>query len=218
MVWLHGGAFAAGSGQELKAYDGENLSRRGDIVVVSLNHRLNALGYLNLAAYGDRYASSANVGMLDIVMALEWVRDNIAVFGGDPKKVTIFGQSGGGAKVGTLMGMPSAKGLFHRAIVESGSMLRAGSQENSRRLAEFILSELNLNDSSIEKLHTLPYEKIIAASGKVMQERNPFPRNGVPDFRRMADVMGFASVVDSTILPEHPFDPKSPRIREARPR
>ena len=209
MVWLHGGAFAAGSGQELKAYDGENLSRRGDIVVVSLNHRLNALGFLNLAAYGDRYASSANVGMLDIVMALEWVRDNIAVFGGDPKKVTIFGQSGGGAKVGTLMGMPSAKGLFHRAIVESGSMLRAGSQENSRRLAEFILSELDLNDSSIEKLHTLPYEKIIAASGKVMQERNPFPRNGVPDFRRMADVMGFASVVDSTILPGHPFDPQA---------
>jgi para-nitrobenzyl esterase len=209
MVWLHGGAFAAGSGQELKAYDGENLSRRGDIVVVSLNHRLNALGYLNLAAYGDRYASSANVGMLDIVMALDWVRDNIAVFGGDPKKVTIFGQSGGGAKVGTLMGMPSAKGLFHRAIVESGSMLRAGSQENSRKLAEFILSELDLNDSSIEKLHTLPYEKIIAASGKVIQEHNPFPRNGVPDFRRMADVMGFASVVDSTILPEHPFDPQA---------
>src|SRR5271170_6713127 len=126
MVWLHGGGYSAGSGQELLSYDGENLSRRGDVVVVTLNHRLNALGYLNLSQYGDRYASSANVGMLDIVAALEWVRDNIGSFGGDPKTVTIFGQSGGGGKVGTLMAMPSAKGLFHRAIVESGSMLQIG--------------------------------------------------------------------------------------------
>ena len=106
MVWLHGGGFEAGSGQELKSYDGENLARRGDVVVVSLNHRLNVLGYLNLAQFGDRYAPSANAGMLDIVAALEWVRDNIAGFGGDPKTVTIFGQSGGGGKVSVLMGMP----------------------------------------------------------------------------------------------------------------
>jgi para-nitrobenzyl esterase len=140
MVWLHGGGYSAGSGQELLSYDGENLSRRGDVVVVTLNHRLNALGYLNLSQYGEKYASSANVGMLDIVAALEWVRDNIAAFGGDARAVTIFGQSGGGGKVGTLMAMPSAKGLFHRAIVESGSMLRAGSQEKSQKFADLIVA------------------------------------------------------------------------------
>ena len=138
MVWLHGGGYCGGSGQELLSYDGENLARRGDVVVVTLNHRLNVLGYLNLAGYGDKYASSANVGMLDIVAALEWVRDNIAAFGGDPGMVTIFGQSGGGGKVSALMGMPAAKGLFHRAIVESGSMLKMGTQERSRQLAELI--------------------------------------------------------------------------------
>jgi carboxylesterase type B len=108
MVWLHGGGFAAGSGQELRSYDGENLARRGDVVVVSLNHRLNVFGHLNLSKYGDRYASSANAGMLDIVAALEWVRDNISGFGGNPQTVTIFGQSGGGGKVGTLAHLPPA--------------------------------------------------------------------------------------------------------------
>jgi para-nitrobenzyl esterase len=132
MVWLHGGGYAAGSGQELRSYDGENLARRGDVVVVTLNHRLNVLGYLDLSGYGDKYAGSANAGMLDIVAALEWVRDNIAAFGGDPGRVTIFGQSGGGGKVSVLMGMPAAKGLFHRAIVESGSTLRVRTQESSR--------------------------------------------------------------------------------------
>jgi para-nitrobenzyl esterase len=113
MVWLHGGGFVAGSGQELRWYDGENLCKRGDVVVVSLNRRLGVLGFLDLSNYGDAYASSANVGMLDIVLALEWVRDNIGNFGGDSASVTIFGQSGGGGKVNTLMAMPSAKGLFH---------------------------------------------------------------------------------------------------------
>src|SRR5712692_2916915 len=124
MVWLHGGGFSAGSGQELKAYDGESLARRGDVVMVSLNHRLNALGHLNLVAYGSKYEASGNAGMLDIVLALEWVRDNVGNFGGDPSNVTIFGQSGGGSKVSTLMAMPSAKGLFHKAVIESGSVLR----------------------------------------------------------------------------------------------
>jgi para-nitrobenzyl esterase len=129
MVWLHGGGFVAGSGQELRSYDGENLARRGDTVIVSLNHRLSIFGYLDLSDYGSQYESSANVGMLDIVAALQWVRDNIAAFGGDPGTVTIFGQSGGGGKVGTLMAMPVARGLFDRAIVESGSMLKLGTRE-----------------------------------------------------------------------------------------
>lgn len=135
MVWLHGGGFAAGSGNDIPAFDGENLARRGDAVVVTLNHRLNVLGFMDLSHYGEKYARSGNVGMLDIVAALEWVRDNIAQFGGDPSRVMIFGQSGGGAKVSTLMGMPAAKGLFHRAIVQSGSFSQqhAGKVPQARR-------------------------------------------------------------------------------------
>jgi para-nitrobenzyl esterase len=210
MVWLHGGGFTAGSGQELKSYDGENLARRGDVVVVSLNHRLNVLGYLNLAKYGERYASSANVGMLDIVAALEWVKENIAGFGGDPNTVTIFGQSGGGGKVGALMGMPAAQGLFHRAIVQSGSMMHLGTVEKSQQFADWVVTELGLNRSNIRQIHTIPFEKLWLASSKVMRERNPAP-GGIPNFRRLADVLGFLPVVDGKILPAHPFD------REAAP-
>jgi para-nitrobenzyl esterase len=212
LVWLHGGGYSAGSGQELLSYDGENLARRGDVVVVSLNHRLNALGYLNLSQYGDRYASSANVGMLDIVAALQWVHDNIAAFGGDAKTVTIFGQSGGGGKVGTLMAMPAAKGLFHRAIVESGSMLRAGSQEKSQALADLIVTELGLNKASIEQIHSLPVQQIVLSGQKVLRAHTPLPAGGVPNFRRMADLLGFAPVVDGSILPAHPFDPQAPAL------
>ncbi|MGC1295178.1 MAG: carboxylesterase/lipase family protein [Alloacidobacterium sp.] len=212
MVWLHGGGYAAGSGQELLSYDGENLARRGDVVVVTLNHRLNVLGYLNLAKYGDKYASSANVGMLDIVAALEWVRDNIAAFGGDPGVVTIFGQSGGGGKVSTLMGMPAAKGLFHRAIVESGSMLRANTEERSQKLTDLLIAELGLTASTIDQLQTLPYAQLSRASQEVMRKNNPRPAGGVPNFRRMAEMLGFSPVVDGTILPAHPFDPQASAI------
>jgi para-nitrobenzyl esterase len=211
MVWLHGGGFAAGSGQELKSYDGENLARRGDVVVVSLNHRLNVLGYLNLAKYGERYASSANVGMLDIIAALEWVRENIAGFGGDANTVTIFGQSGGGGKVGALMGMPAAKGLFHRAIVESGSMMRLGTVDKSQQFADLVVAELGLNPSSIQQIHSMPFEKLVLASLKVMHEHNPTP-GGIPDFRRLADMLGFLPVVDGKILPANPFDPQAPPL------
>ena len=145
MVWLHGGGYTAGSGQELRSYDGENLARRGDLVVVSLNHRLNVLGYLDLSKFGDQYGASGNVGMLDIVAALEWVRDNIENFGGNPQMVTIFGQSGGGGKVSTLMAMPAAKGLFHRAIVESGSILQGIPQENAQKVSDAVVGELGLS-------------------------------------------------------------------------
>ncbi|MGO9938037.1 MAG: carboxylesterase/lipase family protein [Terracidiphilus sp.] len=212
MVWLHGGGYAAGSGQELLSYDGENLARRGDVVVVTLNHRLNVLGYLNLSKYGGKYASSANVGMLDIVAALEWVRDNIAAFGGDPEVVTIFGQSGGGGKVSTLMGMPAAKGLFHRAIVESGSMLRANTEERSQKLTDLLIAELGLTSSTTDQLQTLPYAQLSHASQEVLRKNNPRPANGVPNFRRMAEMLGFSPVVDGTILPAHPFDPQASAI------
>ena len=114
MVWLHGGGFSAGSSIEQLAYDGENLSRSGDVVVVSVNHRLNVLGYLDLSPFGEKYRDSANAGNLDLIAALEWIRDNIEGFGGDPENVTLFGQSGGGVKVWSLLQMPEADGLFHK--------------------------------------------------------------------------------------------------------
>ena len=114
MVWLHGGGFSAGSSIEQLAYDGENLSRAGDVVVVSVNHRLNVLGYLDLSPFGEKYQDSANAGNLDLIAALEWIRDNIEGFGGDPENVTLFGQSGGGVKVWSLLQMPEADGLFHK--------------------------------------------------------------------------------------------------------
>ena len=207
MVWLHGGGFSAGSGQELPSYDGENLARRGEVVVVSLNHRLNAFGYLNLADYGEKYAHSANVGMLDIVAALEWIRDNIAGFGGDAKSVTIFGQSGGGGKVGALMAMPAAKGLFHRAIVESGSMLKVGTQERSRELAGLVVAELGIERANIDQLQTVPFQKLVEVSAAVLAKHNPRPAGSVPNFRRMASLMGWGPVLDEKVLPAHPFDP-----------
>jgi len=195
MVWLHGGGYAAGSGQELLSYDGENVARRGDVVVVTLNHRLNVFGYLNLAKYGDKYASSANVGMLDIVAALEWVRDNIAAFGGDPNTVTIFGQSGGGGKVSCLMGMPAAKGLFHRAIVESGSQLRMNTEEPSQKLADLTVAELGLTAATIDQIQTLPYEQVLKAGIEVLRKNNPRPSGGVINFRRLASLLGFSPVL-----------------------
>jgi para-nitrobenzyl esterase len=212
MVWLHGGGYTAGSGQELRSYDGENLARRGDVVVVSLNHRLNALGYLDLSKFGEQYAASGNVGMLDIVAALEWVRDNIENFGGDPHTVTIFGQSGGGGKVSTLMAMPAAKGLFHRAIVESGSILQGVPQENAQQLADAVVAELGLTPATMAQIHTLPFPQIVTAADKVLRERRPKLAGGIPNFRRISSVLGFGPVVDGKSLPHHPFDPTAPSM------
>jgi para-nitrobenzyl esterase len=212
MVWLHGGGYTAGSGQELRSYDGENLARRGDLVVVSLNHRLNAFGYLDLSKFGDQYAASGNVGMLDIVAALEWVRDNIESFGGNPQMVTIFGQSGGGGKVSTLMAMPAAKGLFHRAIVESGSILQGIPRDNALQVADAVVSELGLTSATIAQIQTLPYQQIFTAADKVLRERRPKAADGIPNFRRISTLLGFGPVVDGKILPDHPFAPGAPAM------
>ena len=212
MVWLHGGGYTAGSGQELRSYDGENLARRGDLVVVSLNHRLNVFGYLDLSKFGDQYGASGNVGMLDIVTALEWVRDNIENFGGNPQMVTIFGQSGGGGKVSTLMAMPAAKGLFHRAIVESGSILQGIPQENAQKVTDAIVGELGLTAATIGKIQTLPHQQILTAADKVLRERRPKVAGGIPNFRRLSTLLGFGPVVDGKTLPNHPFDPVAPPI------
>jgi len=209
MVWLHGGGFVSGSSQELPSYDGERISRRGDVVVVSLNHRLGPLGFLNLAPYGEKYASSANLGMLDIIAALEWVRDNIANFGGDPSNVTIFGQSGGGGKVGALMAMPAAKGLFHRAIVQSGSFLRAVMPEGSATLTKALLDKLHLNGSQVDQLQTVPLQRLIEAGDTALLKTHP---HAPLVWSRVADQLGWGPVVDGKLLPQHPFDPTAPAI------
>ena len=171
MVWFHGGGFTAGSYVELPSYDGENISRKGDVVLVSVNHRLNVLGFLDLSAYGDKYKSSPNAGLLDLVAALQWIKQNIAQFGGDPDNVTIFGQSGGGGKVTSLMNAPSAKGLFHKAIVESGSYLSGFTEQSiSKRVAAALLEELQLQPSQVDSLQTISYERLNAAGKKALSK------------------------------------------------
>ena len=191
MVWLHGGGFVTGSASSASIYHGDALARRGDVVVVSVNHRLGAVGYLHLGELaGEAYAASGNAGMLDIVAALEWVRDNVEAFGGDPGNVMIFGESGGGSKVSCLLAMPAAKGLFHSAVVQSGPRLRGLSQKEATKTAEKVLAELGLSPDRIDHLHDIPADRLMAAQGTLI-----------------ASGAGFSPVVDGRALPDHPFDP-----------
>ena len=208
MVWLHGGGFSAGSGHDTLMLDGENLARRGDVVVVSLNHRLNILGFLDLSNFGEKFAKSGNVGMLDIVTALEWVRDNITVFGGDPGRVLIFGQSGGGAKVSTLMGMPDAAGLFHRAVVQSGSFGLSNTQDRSQKLADLVVKELGLSAATVDRIQSLPYADLRRAGETVLSRVNP-PFDPVTNIRRMAAALNFGPVIDGSVLPSKLFEGKA---------
>ena len=170
LVWLHGGGYESGSAIEHYAYEGEEMSRRGDAVVVSVNHRLNILGYFDLSPYGEKYRDSGNCGGEDIIAALRWVRDNIAAFGGDPDNVTLFGQSGGGCKITTLLQTPEADGLFHKGIIMSGvvpAMMMGSETGDSRPIVEALLAELGLGTDEVEKLETLPYPTLAAAYLKV---------------------------------------------------
>jgi para-nitrobenzyl esterase len=170
LFWIHGGGFTAGSSHELPSYDGENMAKKGDVVVVSINHRLNVLGFLDLSAYGDKYKNSANNSIMDMVAALEWVKNNISNFGGDPNNVTIFGQSGGGAKVTTLMAMPKAKGLFHKAINQSGSFRSAMlEKEDTQAIATETLNILGLEGSSVDSIQNIPFEVLADASSKALK-------------------------------------------------
>ncbi len=208
MVWLHGGGHTAGSSQELPSYDGESLSRKGDVVVVSINHRLNILGFLNLSAYGDKYKSSPNVGIMDIVTSLEWVKANIANFGGDPNNVTIFGQSGGGGKVNTLLNAPSAKGLFHKAVIQSGGLgLKFHDKELTAKVAALVLEELNLKPAQIDLLQIIPFDQIAAAGKKAMAKVNE-------ELRAQGKITGLFGVnwgpcLDGNFLPYQPTDPQA---------
>ncbi len=198
MFWCHGGGFATGSGSS-PDNDGTNLARRGDVVVVTINHRLNVLGFGNLSEFSRDFEASGDAGMLDIVQALKWVRANISQFGGDPNVVTIFGQSGGGRKVETLLAMPSAKGLFHRAIIESGAAIKVVDRDVAVRDSEKLLAKLGIEKTNVRELQRLPVEKIMAAYFAVMKE-NPGADQSI---------VGFSPTVDGKILPQHPFHPNA---------
>jgi para-nitrobenzyl esterase len=209
MVYMHGGGFSAGSDHDLLSYEGENLARNHDVVVVTHNHRLNVYGYLNLGAIGgEDFAMSANVGMLDIVAVLEWVRANIVTFGGNPDCVTIFGQSGGGGKVAALMAMPTAKGLFHRAIIQSGPFLKALSPDYSQRVAELIFDELGLSRSQVKELQKIPVHRLTGAAVEAMKKM----LKPQPSLRGTFGESGWGPTVDGRVLPSHPFDPGAPAI------
>jgi para-nitrobenzyl esterase len=205
MVWYHGGAFSYGSANTPRT-DGARLARRGDVVVLTVNHRLNIFGFLDLAELsGENFAHSGNAGVLDLVASLEWVRDNIARFGGDPGNVTIFGQSGGGGKVSALLAMPAATGFFHRAIVMSGAGVRMADHERSTKLAEAVLGVLGLTAKELDKLQAVPIKDMIAAIQPAQEKLTPVPY-------RLLDRYGFGPVVEGHDLPQHPFDLKATDI------
>ncbi|MEO8300212.1 MAG: carboxylesterase/lipase family protein [Rhizomicrobium sp.] len=193
MVAFHGGGFTSGSGN-LTALEGDHLVRQGDVVVVTVNHRLGALGYTDLSASGKpEFAATGVAGMMDCVAALEWVRDNIANFGGDPGRVLIFGQSGGGAKCSALMCMPSAKGLFHRAAMQSGSTIRLTHHDIARKNAEALLAKLGVPSGDLSKLQAMPFEQIVDAQAAA------------------------GPVVDGMVIPRDPFDPDAPSVSASVP-
>ena len=205
MVWLHGGAFSYGSANSPR-YDSVRLAGRNDVVVVAVNHRLNIFGHLDLSSLGDaRYAQSGNAGVLDLVQALRWVRENVARFGGDPDNVTIFGQSGGGGKVCALLTMPVARGLFHKAIVQSGASVRFAEPERTARLAHAVLAHLGLGADRLDALQDVPMEALQAA---VAPAQATLPRPRLP----LLDRYNFGPVVDGEVLPAHPFDPAAPAL------
>ncbi|QIG80804.1 carboxylesterase/lipase family protein [Stakelama tenebrarum] len=198
LFWLHGGGFAIGSGGE-PAYEGHALCRRGDVVVVTINHRLASPGFLYLGAAHADFADSGNVGQLDQILALQWVRDNIAQFGGDPDNVTIFGESGGGAKVSTLLAMPPAQGLFHKAIIQSGARLTGVARDDAADLGAKFLAQLELAPENVHRIQELPLSAIMAAEKAVMA--GAIPGMGGPSL---------APVVDGRSLPRDPFAPDAP--------
>ncbi len=198
MFWCHGGGFRTLSGSSPR-YDGTNLVMRGDVVVVTINHRLNMMGFTHFGDMGhNQFESSGTIGMQDIVHALEWVQNNIEQFGGDPNRVMIFGESGGGRKVATLLGMPSAKGLFHTAVIESGATLRLPDRERANYLAEQVLEELDLTKTNLPQIQQIPLNQIMTAYHAVVARNTSTDAGG-----------SFAPTMDGVVLPYHPFWPSA---------
>ena len=196
MVYFHGGEYSSGSGSS-PLYDGTRLCRRGDVVVITVNHRLNAFGHLYLGRLGRDYASSGNVGLLDLVQALQWVRDHAVEFGGDPECVTVFGQSGGGAKIATLMSMPAARGLFHRAATMSGQQITAAGPRSSTLRARAFLQALKIEPADLSRIDKVSTEELVAATQTA-------------DATLVGRSLYFGPVLDQHTLPRHPFFPDAP--------
>ncbi len=196
MISFHGGGFTTGS-NNLPGFYGDPLARFGDVVVVTPNHRLASFGYLNLVDLGApaEFKHAGVAGVMDMVAVLEWVRDNAESFGGDPSRVMIWGQSGGGAKTSTMMGTPSAKGLFHRAAIQSGSLLRSRPRDQGALIADKLLKQLGLSAKAMGALQALPWERILEAQAAV-SAADP--------------TIDFSPVLDGEIIPQHPFDPTAP--------
>src|SRR5215813_2789638 len=194
LVSFHGGGFSTGSGNAI-GFDGAHLALFGDVVVVTVNHRLASFGYTHLADLGapPEFAFAGVAGIMDLVTSLQWVHNNIENFGGDPNRVMIFGQSGGGAKTSTILATPSAKGLFHRAAVQSGSTLRLTTREQGTRVAEALLAKLNIPKTRIPDIQKVSWQELLEAQAAIT------PAAG-----------GFGPVVDGSVLPHHPFDPTAP--------
>ena len=200
MVWLHGGGWTSGSGS-CGVYHGANLARRGDVIVVTLNHRLGLLGFTDLSrVVGGDYRNSTNLGMQDIVAALKWIQQHIAAFGGDPDCITIFGESGGGWKVSTLLAMPIAEGLFQRAIIQSGPLTQAMSYAHADQIASAVLTALRVDPSAPTALEQLSIEQINAAEKQILRAF-PMTQPGFPQ--------GFWPVLHAEQLPQHPFEPQA---------
>lgn len=200
MFWLHGGGFSVGASDD-PITDGKMLAQKGDIVLVSVNHRLNILGFLDLSAFGPQYANSANVGMLDVVAALQWVNTNIRNFGGDPKNITILGESGGGGKVGTLLSMPAANGLFHKAIIQSGTLLNVMTKEKSVQVGNALVETLGLTKDNIDQINKIPYKTLVEAGNKALEKTVGLRKPG------STTMVGFAPVPDGVNLLQQPFTP-----------
>ena len=211
LVWLHGGGFVEGCGQDHPGYHGHNLAHNGDVVVVTINHRLNTLGYTDLSAYGDKYKNSGNVGNIDIVEALRWIHDNIKSFGGDPNNVTIFGQSGGGAKTLSMLCMPMAQGLFHKAMVMSGSgFMRGMKQDLAQKIAARTVDLLGLCAANIDSIQKIPYETVYQANVKAMNEIAKENGGG----NSFGNSLTWEPVVDGDVLPNPLFTNGSEKISQ----
>jgi para-nitrobenzyl esterase len=205
MVWFHGGAFAYGNANSPRTH-GTRLAAQNDVVVATVNQRLNIFGHLDLSAFGgEPFALSGNAGTLDMVAALQWIRDNIAAFGGDPGNVTVFGESGGGAKVSTLLAMPRAKGLFHRAIIQSGAAVRLRTRERALALTECVLRHLGSGAATVAAIQSVPVADLLAAVDPATKALGPAP---LPLFDRYP----FGPVVDGDVLPAQPFDPVASQV------
>lgn len=202
MVWIHGGGFSTGSSHEMDCYDGLNLSSKGDVVVVSINHRLNVLGFLDLSFLGEKYRYSGNNGMLDIIAALKWIKANIASFGGDPDNVTLFGQSGGGGKISTLMGMPSAQGLYNKVIIQSGAHLDCMRPQYSRMIGQETLKILGISEKEQRKLLDIPYETLLKTGNEAIAKVKALAHEEGND---NVFIFGWDPVADGVLIPKDPF-------------